>query len=217
MHNIILIGSYHGNKGNCNHIELLKILEKIKPDVLFEEKHPSYYDAFYKNKTRNNLESDAINLYLENHSLNQVLVDDNVMPPTNSEYMYNQIEKRSHGYRNLIDTNSIYTEYYGFKYLNSDICLNYHQALGNEIEETLKFIGDENLFPIRKAWLEWVEKRDNTMMVNIYNHSKNNEYKTGIFLVGTSHRKSIIEKIPEYNNKEGVILNWNYCEYENIL
>ncbi|MCL2721384.1 MAG: hypothetical protein FWD47_08610 [Treponema sp.] len=217
MHNIILIGSYHRNKGNCNHFELLKILEKIKPDVIFEEKPPSNYDVYYKDKTRSCLESDAVNLYLEKNNLTQVLVDDDIMPPDKSEYMYNQIEKRSHNYRNLIDTNSIYTEHYGFRYLNSVDCLKYYHAIENEIDETLKFINDEKLFPIRKSWLKWLEKRDNVMMTNIYNYSKNNYYNTGIFLVGTAHRGSIIEKIPEYNSNEGIILNFNYSDYEDII
>jgi len=213
MHNVILIGSYHGNKGNCNHIELFKILEKIKPDVVFEEKPPSNYDAYYKDKTKMCLESDAINLYLEKHSLTQILVDDEEIPPDsffqNDEYMHSQIEKRSYGYRNLIDRNSHRTGNYGFKYLNSIDCLKYYQILNYEIEETLKFIKNDILFPMRKSWLEWLEKRDNVMMTNIYNYSKNNQYNTGVFLVGTAHRGSIIEKIPEYNRKEGIVLNWD--------
>ena len=98
MHNIILLGSYHSNKGNCNHIELFKILEKIKPDVIFEEIPPSNYDVYYKGKTKSCLESDAVNLYLEKYDLTQVLVDVDIMPPDKSEYMYYQIEKRSHNY-----------------------------------------------------------------------------------------------------------------------
>jgi len=43
---IILIGTNHTNKGNCNHIELLKIIERIKPNVIFEERRPSTYDVY---------------------------------------------------------------------------------------------------------------------------------------------------------------------------
>ncbi|MCL2722706.1 MAG: hypothetical protein FWD47_15360 [Treponema sp.] len=216
MHNIILMGSYHADKGNCNHTELLRIIENIKPDVIFEEKPSLYYDFYYKDKTRSCLESDAINLYLENNSLIQILVDDEVILPENSKYLYEQIEKRSGNYRNLIDTNSYRVSKYGFKYLNSVDYLNYHQVLENEIEETLKFINNDKLFLIRKAWLEWEEKRDNEMMKKIYNYSKSNNYNIGIFLVGAAHRASIIKKIPVYNTKESKTLNWNYSEYEDI-
>jgi hypothetical protein len=31
-----------------------------------------------------------------------------------------------------------------------------------------------------------------------------------LFFVGSGHRKSIIEKIQEYNEKEEIKLNWNF-------
>ena len=196
--NIILIGTNHTNKGNCNHIELLKIIERIKPNVIFEERRPSTYDDYYKNKTSNSLESDAILLYLENNNVIQVLVDYDTMPDTsffnNDKMMHYQLEKRSRGYRYLIDTNSALVAQYGFKYINSNDCLNLNKALYIEIEETLKFINKEELFPIRRAWVEHEELRDNTMMTNIYNYCRDNNFSTGIFLTGTTHRESIIKK-----------------------
>ena len=213
-HNITLIGTIHKNKGICTYTELCKIIESINPEVIFEEKPPTYFDEYYTTKTRSNLESDAINLYLENHKATQVLVDYNIIPDetffSNNRYMHFQIEKRSRGYRAIIDTNSNYIENYGFNYLNSIECLKSHESLDNEIEETLKFINQEKLFPIRKAWLEWEEKRDNAMMINIYKYCKSNIFKTGLFLIGTAHRKSIIEKISEYNKKYNLNINWHY-------
>ena len=217
--NITLIGSYHANKGICNHNELYKIIERINPEVIFEEKPSSFHDVYYKDKSKSNLESDAINQYLENNTVIQIPVDNEIIPPdtffNKSKYMYDQIEKRSRIYRNLIDTNAFIISQSGFRYLNSIECLNYYIALENEIEETLKFIGNDDFYPIRKSWLDWVERRDNVMMSTIYNYCKENKFNTGLFIVGTAHRKSIIEKIPVYNNE--IKINWNYSDYKNII
>jgi len=214
MHNIILISSIHSKNGNCDHIELLKILEKIKPDVIFEEKPPSNYNIFYKDKSQSDLESHAINLYLENHTLTQVLVDDEEIPPRslleNEFNMLRHILKQSEEYRNLSDTYSDSVSKYGFKFLNSIDFLNINRALENEIDKTLKDINKDDLFQTRKSMLEWIEKRDNTMMTNIYNYSKHNLFNTGVFIVGAAHRDSIIRKIPVYNEREGIVLNWDY-------
>ena len=219
--NIILIGTNHANNGNCNHIELLKIIERIKPDVIFLEMMPSEYIYYYQHKTRSRLESDAILLYLEKQNVVQILVDYDILPDKlffdNDRNMHYEIEKRSREYCYLIDTNSALVAHYGFKYLNSSDCLNLNKALYTEIEETLKFINNDKYFPIRKAWIDHEELRDNTMMTNIYNYCKEYNFTTGIFLTGTAHRKSIIEKIPIYNEKFNLNINWNYTNYENIL
>jgi hypothetical protein len=219
MKKIILIGTYHKEKGICNHFELFKIIENINPEVIFEEKPASYYNHYYIYKNRSNLESDAINLYLEKYKVTQVLVDYETMPPEtffkSDQHMHEQIERRSYGYREIIDTNSKLIEIYGFKYLNSNECKNMFKALDCEIEETLKFINKEKLYEIRKLWNDAIEKRENEMIKNIYNCSKLNEYKTGLFLIGAAHIESIIHKIQEYNEDEKIY--WNYSEYEGIL
>ena len=156
---------------------------------------------------------------MENHNVTQVLVDYEIIPPEiffrNNQYIHEQIERRSYGYRNLVDKNSELIMNYGFKYLNSIDCLNIFDALDNEIEETLKFINKEKLFQIRKSWNEHEEIRNNEMINNIYDYSKNNTYNAGLFLIGTAHRKSIIEKIQKHNESEKI--NWNYSKYENII
>lgn len=125
--NIILIGTNHANKGNCNHIELLKIIERIKPEVIFLEMMPSEYNYYYQYKTRSRLESDTILLYLEKQNVIQVLVDYDILPDQlffdNDKMMHYEIERRSRGYCNLIDTNSALVAQYDFKYLNSDLII----------------------------------------------------------------------------------------------
>jgi len=46
------------------------------------------------------------------------------------------------------------------------------------------------------------------MLQNIYNYSKDNQYNQAIVLIGSGHRKSIIEKIEKYKIQESIKLNW---------
>jgi hypothetical protein len=221
MYNITLIGTYHKERGICNLTELYKIIEKINPEVIFEEISPSHLDAYCKDKNKSKLETDTIIKFMENHQIEHIPIDyDNVPPDSffrSDRYMHGRVERFSYGYRNIVDTISFYTEKYGFKYLNSIDNMNLNEELDNEIEETLKMFNDEKLFQIRKSWNDITEKRENVMITNIYNYSKEHKYNIGLFLIGAAHRGSIINKIQKFVEIEDIKLNWNYCNYDNIL
>jgi hypothetical protein len=221
MYSITLIGTYHKAKGICNLAELYKIMETVNPEVIFEELPPSCFDAYYKDKTDNKLESDAINKYIENHQIEHIPIDYDNVPPASffrtDQYMHERIERRSYTYRNLIDVNSFYIEHFGFKYLNSIDCMNLYKRLDDEIGETLQAYNDEKLFQIRKAWNYLNEKREFEMIKNIYNYSTKYKYNTGLFLIGTAHREAIINKIKQYEIENKLKLNWNYSFFNNVL
>ena len=46
------------------------------------------------------------------------------------------------------------------------------------------------------------------MLQNIYLYSQDHNYDRAIFTIGAAHRKSIIDKIFEYQKNEKVKLNW---------
>jgi hypothetical protein len=221
MYNIILIGTNHKSKGICNISELYKIIKGVNPEVIFEEIAPSYFDNYYKNKTNNNLETDTILKYLENHQIEHIPIDYDNVPPISffrdDQHMHERIERFSYTYRNLVDTNSFYIGKYGFRYLNSADSLNLNKALDNEIEETLKMFDDKKLFKIRKSWNDLNEIRENEMIKNIYNYSIGHKYNVGLFLFGAAHRGSIINIIQKYIETENIKLNWNYDDYNSIF
>ena len=59
-----------------------------------------------------------------------------------------------------------------------------------------------------ESWKLITNNRDNEMLKNIYNYSMNNEYKNAIFIIGSEHEKSILEKIEEFNKKYTIKINW---------
>lgn len=221
MHNIILICTVHFNNGLCNEIELCKIIENISPEIIFEEIPPSTFDDYYKYKSKNNLESNAINNYLKNYKCKHIPVDYDYIPSKLyfDEYgsVHHEVEKRSNIYKNIIDSQYIYKEYYGFKFLNSAYSVQLYRQLYDEIEVVLKLMNNEKITRINEKWKEIIEKRETEMINNIYNYCENNEFERGLFFIGAGHRESIIKKINNYIEKNILNINWNYNNYNNII
>ena len=220
MYNITLICTFHEEKGICNLNKLYKIIETINPEIIFEEIPPSAFNAYYKGKNRNNLETNTINKYLESHQLEHIPVDYYNIPASFFEdhrYMHKRVEANSFEYRNLIDTDSSYVRQYGFKYLNSIYCNNLHKKIYNTIEKALHKINDDKLSQTHKLWNDVIEKREYEIINNIYSYNKEHKFNRGLFFIGAAHRESIINKIQKHAGTEYLKLNWNYSNYDNIL
>jgi hypothetical protein len=216
MHNIYLISTRHEELGKCNSNELCDIIEQINPNVIFEEIPPSCFDEYYKYKSRQNLESNAIKRYMLKNKIEQIPVDSDNIP---SDEFFKSLEKLYKKVEGLIDYNGFMygkqsdnnrfnTAQNGFKYLNSMECININKGIYEAIENGLQTIKDEELIQTFNHWKEINSMRENTMLQNIYRHSKAHRYDRAIFLLGAAHRGSIIDKIQEFNNNETVKLNW---------
>jgi len=117
MRNITLISTYHAEKGACNVFELHQILERARPDVIFVEVPPAFHDEFYVEKTSSNLESNAVNRYLQTHKPHLEPVDVLALPAdvnAENEDLHRRVGKVSRDYRNLMDWNSQEIEQHGF-------------------------------------------------------------------------------------------------------
>jgi len=219
MHNITLICTIHQETGTCSSKELYDIIEKTNPEVIFEELPPCLFDEYYKNMTKNNLEVRTIKLYLSNHHIKHIPVDLDVIMPQSfwdeNKYMFKQIERKNPKFCRLYDYDSQCVRRYGFNYLNSICCNNINKDKGMEMEKTLKILNDKRLFEIYESWNNINEKRENEMIINIYNYCKENIFDRGLFFIGVAHRESIITKIKKYNETEILNIKWNYLDYDN--
>lgn len=216
MHDITLVCTRHDELGKCNSNELYQIIELINPEVIFEEIPLTFFGEYYLDKSRANLETDAINQYIQNYKINHIPVDSDNLPSEeffkDYKYMIGKIEGltdiNGFTFRNLIDTNKIYSERYGFKYLNSIDSININTEIYNAIENGLQKINNDKLFLTFKLWKDINDMRENQMLQNIYLFSQDHNYDRAMFTIGAAHRKSIIDKIFEYQKNEKVKLNW---------
>lgn len=218
MHNITLICTMHKEIGKCNSKELYDLIEKVNPEVIFEEFDISrtddeyYKNGHYKNQYTCTVETATIMKYLQNHQIIHIPVDTyNVIDFP--EDMYPKISNNSEEYDALVKINFLLSCQQGFPYLNSIECSDLLEKIHAIEEKTVKLLNDEILSNTYKSWQFVTTNRETEMVKNIYQYSERHYYNNAIFITGAEHRKSILNKIEEYE-KNGLKLNWNYNIYK---
>ncbi len=236
MYNITLIGTIHSENGKCNHNELYKILEYINPKVIFDELPSKYSDIYFSelfeiycansillnlNTHTEPLEVKTIKKYKQNYKVKILPVDIDLTSKLSKFqkeilYMFSTFFKNE-DYNKLNNEKDFLIAKEGFSYLNSDVFLSFlnrKEILEKNIIESE--IEKERLIEIYKLFhAEQIDNRENEMLQNIYNYSKENPYSQAVFLIGAEHKKSIMLKIIEYEKLSKTKLNWTIYENNN--
>jgi hypothetical protein len=215
MYNITLIFTKHKEHGKCNADELYKIIEQIRPKVIFEEIAPSRYDAYYKDHSISTLETNAINKYMQEYIIKNILVDKNFdimeIKKQYDDFNYlNDIFFDNGEYCSLWEKNLEMTYLYGFEYFNSIKYSNLSEKMHQIEENIIKYINDVGLINRYKIWINNINEREIEMIQNIYNYSKENNFQNAMFTIGAEHKISIIKKIIDMKKEK---INWIYNIY----
>lgn len=216
MRDIFLVCTRHENLGNCCSEKLYNIFERIKPAVIFEETPPSYFDLYYVDKKRRNLESDAINRYVRDYGIINVPVDSDDVPDQSFfdqlQKLYMRIERltdvNGYNYRSFTDKNMENSAIHGFAYLNSNYGSSFYREIKLSIESGLQTLNNAALDSVYKNWREVTHTREEIMLKNIYIYCNNNPFDCAVFTIGAAHRESIINKINLFSATEKINLNW---------
>jgi hypothetical protein len=212
----------HKDIGKCNSNALYDIIEKVNPEIIFEEfdilrtEDEYYKNGYYRNRIGTTVETIAIMKYLENHPNTLHIPVDTYPVEDFPKGMYNKISNANQEYANLVEMIFLLSCQQGFSYINSLECNNLFRKIHDIEKEIVKFLNDEILLSEYKSWQSVTDNRENEMISNIYHYSENNRYGNAIFIIGAEHKISILDKIHKYE-KNGLKLNWNYSNYENIL
>lgn len=211
MHNITLISTNHSERGKCNSEELYLIIESINPDVVFEELPiKSFNDIYNGNVLNESLEVRCIKKYIQHHNTTKLFPVDIADPNRSSieKLMFEKFE-RDPDYKRIQYEHNRLRAKNGFDYLNSGKCMELIEQMihfGKGIAESSRH--RDMFLTSYKLFYEDVDNRENAMLHNIYNYSKENHYNQAVFLLGCGHRKSMIRKIIEYEKKSEFKLNW---------
>lgn len=216
MYHVHIIFTQHAAEGNINSNELLKIIESIQPDVIFEEILYVVYDQVYVQQNRPKLESEAVKAYLMTNDLEHIPVD-TFEPP------YGYYSKQNHLlevlgrniYKSISHNNAFnklikYSSEGGFPFLNSDENDTLLNDFENEQNQHLAELGDDNLNQIAALRNEVNSKRDEEMIDNIYKYAEQTEFQKAIFLIGAGHRRSIKKKLDKIEAQYGVAIKWHF-------
>jgi len=215
MLNITLVATAHSENGKCNSDELYKIIEFIGPEVIFEEQTKKLFDMFY---TGNQFHEEppevkCIKKYIHNHHIKHIPVDIDPSPYlSNSQIKYLfEIFNKYNTYKKLVDEEEFWTARDGFAYLNSEKCSEIFDKKRITEKELIQFeLNMEQLSHIYKLFYEEQDNRENEMLQNIYKYSIANQFIQAVFLIGSAHRNSIIQKVAKYESKESIKLNWTF-------
>lgn len=227
MFNVTLIGTFHSEYGLCNSDELYKILENIKPEVIFHELpthlsefcYSEKFDILFTQKqliALMTLEMKCIKRYKQNYDITIAPIDiDTIQKDEEINYMLKAFSK-DENYINIENEQKALTKQEGFYFLNSNKYLELEkkkELLEKDILESDNH--KNNLQKIYKRFqTEQHDKRENAMIQNIYNYSRENPYKQAVFLIGAGHLKTIMIKIDEHRTSSKIQLNWTMYNNE---
>lgn len=198
---IILISTAHKTHGKCNVNNLLKILIKVKPEVVFIESSPKFINQVHNSKRPASLELTAC-IELKKYNPFRLLAIDSYPDSVNLDgvknkisQIFNDIQKSNPEYSLLSEQIKINEFNYGFDYLNSQKSINDFERM-NEIESIfVKNSANKDALDVYNYWLSFNKNREIEMLENIIDYSNNNNFNNAVFLCGAAHRKSLIDKI----------------------
>jgi hypothetical protein len=206
IHNITLISTVHKETGLCNSHELYKIIEAINPDVIFleafENSYSKYHQMLYSHfgVYQERLEIKAIQAYHQNYTFEYVPVLDISLSSEFEEKI--AIVSENQDYQKILDKYALLELNNGFQFLNSS-----HQI---ELQEEMRELGnriiDNNV--LNQKANESFDAYEHSMLRNIYSFCKGKSFNKAVFLCGAGHRKTIKQKIEEYEKNETIKLNW---------
>ncbi len=194
-----LVGTFHEEEGPTTSENLLEILERIGPEVIFLEIPTAALDD-YLDGTRSNLESVAVRRYSEEREVALVAVD--LPTPTaaffrDSESLFDRVERTSPEYRYLMDLHRQHRLASGFAYLNSSLCSRLWTDVYEVTRAVVHQLDDPRLRKLHQSWVTTHESRDLAMLRRIREYSEAEPFENGALLVGAAHRHSMIRALEQ--------------------
>jgi hypothetical protein len=210
MHTVTFISTIHLEIGRCNADELHRIIEKLKPEVVFleaiEETYSEYENYLFATYGvyHTKLEISALQKYNATNSFQYVPVCENGL--SEAFHRKNKIVCQHREMQRLLDNYNLLAATHGFRFLNSLESI-YLQEEMRRLE--CRILDDNEMVKIIEAD---IDEYENPMIRNIYSFCRNNPFGSAIFMCGAAHRRSIIEKIEKSTREEKVDLNWAVFE-----
>ena len=113
-------------------------------------------------------------------------------------------------YKEILTEQKKKIEQEGFDFLNSDEYADLVKKQRSVESKIIEELNNRHLNKTYKTFVEDLDYRENFMLNTIYAYSKEYNYNRAVFLIGAGHRRSIIQKVEEYQLNEKMKLNWTY-------
>lgn len=214
MSKIYVIGTVHEEGGACTSDELMKIINKISPKVIFCEASPETFPAMLKaTKSFNTPEIKVLRIVTENHSIDAIPIDLFGSPSDRRlEAMLELFRSKISEYFYAMEIHAGEAYRLGFPYLNSEDSDQIHK---DKSSMEGAFVSKVNHYPLSQTymdWLRWNDKRENHWINQICDFFKKGTISTAVLLVGSAHRVRLMEKVKNLQNNE-LILDWDFYPF----
>lgn len=211
MYKITLLSSFHIIRGECNPEELYKIIEKLQPEIIFEELSYDGFEIIYSPGYQpQTLEAITIKRYLQKYPIRHFPIDNYPISEADLLSDAQLIWNYSSEYRNLWNQALLRLNQGGYYFLNSNECTEILNQLQIIEEAVLTETNNVKLLNEHKKEKLLHEKRENEMLQNIYDYCRQYPFDKAIFICGAKHRQPLKQKIREYETKESLKLNWTF-------
>ena len=208
MPRITLVCSAHRENGLCNVPELLRILQTLEPEVAFLERQPSGVAPDWS------LESKAIAKYSESTAIRRVIVEQEEAPASlypEMEMVWDCVEQTSEEYVSLGEGHHLRAHRYGFEYLNTDVFAATEARLSEIEDSIIRRMRDQRLIRALERWRLIHQRREQDMVCNIYEYSRQHVFGTGVFLVGAVHKPGVVKAIGQYSGPDAGSIGWAFA------
>jgi hypothetical protein len=115
-------------------------------------------------------------------------------------------------YRDQMKTDTNHVVKHGFFYLNSDYNNHHWDDAHLEMERTVERLNDPKLTAYFNLWKRTNANRENAMVQNIQNYCVQNDVTNGLFLIGSAHRKRILDYFDNTNDVLATKIEWKIPE-----
>jgi hypothetical protein len=216
MSTVIVLGTVHEERGVCTSEELFKIIQEIKPEVIFcetsLEKLPKMLKA---TDSFNTPEIKVIRRLIKGKSIQIVPIDEiEDSFDQRLEAMFSLFKRKMKVYSNAstILSNEAYLK--GFPFLNS---LDGDKIFRDQNDMEMYFIEkakNHELSKFHSDWSKWNDKRENQWINIIHDYFKINNPKKAVFLVGAGHRFRLIDKIKNIEESNKLFFDWDFFHFK---
>lgn len=213
MYNITLVCTHHSEFGKCNSDELYKIIDSLRPDIIFEELPQDLFDKFYKENgiPYESPEVKLVKRYIKDHTISHFPVDIDVsdsLSVNQIKHMFSTFNKYA-VYSKIEEDQKKFIFQEGYAFLNSKKNEELFEKKKSLEKSLIEFqINKDQLFQIHELFYEEQHKREHEIIKNIYNYSEKIAYNQALLLIGSGHRKTIFEKIKKHESEKHIKLNW---------
>ena len=197
MNRVLLVCSVHRETGRATPAELVWLLGRLRPDVIFLEHSPADHAAFLEGSFAT-LESVAVRRHRDLHQVELVPVD---LPRPDAEFkrtvddLFDGVERASRRFQHLDTLHRQHTAQGGFAYINSPLCAMLQLEMQREMSLTVDAVGEPSLTDSYSQWVRIHDARELAMLGTVEEYARKTPFGKGILLVGAAHRQTLLEKV----------------------